>query len=364
MSMVACQGATAPTPEPTTETAAEASPEVSPEASTEASPEASASPEATEEALNLEGSELVIYSGRNEELIGALIEEFEAESGIDVAVRYGDTAEMAATILEEGENSPADLFFAQDAGALGALAQEDRLQALPEEALSLVDARFHDPEGRWVGVSGRARVVVYNTEMMEESELPESILDFTDPQWKGQIGWAPTNGSFQAFVTALRISEGEDGARAWLEGILANEPKVYNNNIAVLEAVAAGEIQVGFINHYYLFRKLAEQGESFPARNHFFANGDIGGLINVAGIGMVDTATHQDAAQAFITFLLSAEAQEYFSAETKEYPLAMGVSADDMLPTLEELETPDIDLNALNDLAGTLDLLQDTGVLE
>ncbi len=305
---------------------------------------------------------LTVYSGRTEELIAPVIEMFEAETGIEVKVRYGGTSEMAAAILEEGDNSPADVLLAQDAGALGALVKEGRFASLPSETLSRVETRFQDPSGSWVGISGRARVVAYNTDLLTEEELPDSILGFTDPKWAGKIGWAPTNGSFQAFVTALRVAEGEEGAKAWLEGIQANKPNVYPKNTPTLEAVAAGEVQVGFVNHYYLFRKLDEQG-GFPAANYFFLNGDIGGLINVAGVGIVNSSANQDNAKAFIDFLLSVEAQEYFSSETKEYPLIKGVDADPLLPPLEQIQTPEIDLNNLDDLDGTLELLQDAGIL-
>ena len=306
---------------------------------------------------------LVVYSGRNQELVGPIIERFEEESGIDVEVRYGDTAELAATILEEGENSPADVFFAQDAGALGAVADRGLLSPLPEGALGRVDEQFRSPEGEWVGVSGRARVVAYNTEALSEEDLPGSIFGFTEPQWEGRIGWAPTNGSFQAFVTALRVIEGEDAARQWLEGIQANDPQVYENNIAILESVASGEVDIGFVNHYYLFRKLEEQGEGFPARNYYLKNGDPGALVNVAGVGILRTADNSEGARRFVEFLLSEEAQQYFANETFEYPLVESIPINEDLVPLSEIETPNIDLSNLDDLEGTLDLLRETGVL-
>jgi iron(III) transport system substrate-binding protein len=311
----------------------------------------------------VEGEGLVVYSGRNEELVGPIIERFEEESGIDVEVRYGDTAELAATILEEGQNSPADVFFSQDAGALGALTNEGILSPLPEDALSRVEERFRDPNGEWVGLSGRARVVAYNTEALSEGELPSSILDFTDPEWSGRIGWAPTNGSFQAFVTALRVIEGEDVAREWLDGIQANSPRRYENNLAILEGVASGEIDVGFVNHYYLFQLQEERGGNVPAANYYFQNGDPGSLVNVAGIGILNTADNTTEAQEFLEFLLSAEAQSYFANETFEYPLIEGVPINEELVPLSEIQTPNVDLGNLDDLQGTLDLLRETGVL-
>lgn len=306
---------------------------------------------------------LTVYSGRSEELIRPLIEQFEDETGFRVQVRYGATAEMAGAILEEGDNSPADVFFAQDAGALGAVSDEGRFAPLDTEVLEKVDPQFRSVNGDWVGVSGRARVAVYNTAVLDEAVLPESILGFTAERWKGgKIGWAPTNGSFQAFVTALRVTEGEDGARAWLEGIKANEPKVYENNIAIVEAAGAGEIQVGFVNHYYLHRVKAENPQ-FPAANYLFPDGDVGSLVNVAGVGILETGDHQEEARQLVAFLLGEPAQQYFATETFEIPLVHGVPADPSLPPLGTLKQPDVDLGQLDDLEGTLRLLTEVGVI-
>ncbi len=308
------------------------------------------------------GESVTIYSGRSEELVGPLLAQFEAATGIEVEARYGDTAEMANLILTEGENSPADVFFAQDAGALGAVAERGLFAALPNEVLQHVDERFRSPDGSWVGVSGRARVVVYHTETLSEADLPDSIFGFTDPEWSGRIGWAPTNGSFQAFVTALRVVEGEDQAREWLEGIQANNPKVYEGNNPALDAVIAGEVDVAFINHYYLMQRLTEDPDALAA-NHFLTDGDPGALINVAGAGILTTAENPEAALQVVEFLLSVEAQQYFATETKEYPLVEGVEPDAELPPLDAIGTPEIDLSDLSDLDGTLELLQEVGIL-
>lgn len=309
-----------------------------------------------------EGS-LTIYAGRSEELVGPLIERFGAETGIAVEVDYAGTTDLAATILEEGDASPADVFFAQDAGALGAVAAEGRLAALPAAVLDRVEARFRSDDGEWVGVSGRARVVIYDTRVLDATDLPTSIDAFIDPTWKGRIGWAPTNASLQSFVTAYRVLRGDDAARAWLEGMVANDPKVYEGNGAVLAAVAAGEVEVGFVNHYYLLQELVESGETYPVRNHFLDGSDPGSLINVAGVGILTTAKHPSAAQAFVEFLLSTDSQSYFAAETHEYPLVAGVPADPALPPLLDIASPDIDLSDLSDLGGTLRLMQEAGVL-
>ena len=309
------------------------------------------------------GGELVIYSGRNENLIGDLIAQFQAATGIRTEVRYGDTAELAATILDEGDNSPADLFFSQDAGALGALAGEGRLEALPSELLERVDPRFRADDGAWVGASGRARVLIYNTDMLTEADLPASVLDLTDPKWNGEVGWAPTNGSFQAFITAFRVLQGDDAARAWLEGMLANNPVTFDGNAAIALAVGNGEIPVGLVNHYYLYEVQAEENTTLPLGNHFFAAGDPGSLVNVAGVGILTTAGNGEQALAFVDYLLSEDAQHYFAERTFEYPLIEGVDIAPGLVPLAEIESPDIDLSDLSDLQGTLELLTEVGVI-
>jgi iron(III) transport system substrate-binding protein len=310
-----------------------------------------------------DGGTLTIYSGRTEELVQPLLEQFSHETGIKIRVRYGETAELAATILEEGDNSPADVFFAQDAGALGALDAEGRLAPLDPSLLDRVAAGYRADDGDWVGISGRSRVVAYNTERLSEDDLPDTIEAFTSDEWKGRIGWVPTNGSFQSFVTAYRLLKGDEAARQWLAGIKDNNAEEFPNNAAAVEAVARGDVDVAFVNHYYLYRFLAEQGESFGARNHFMRGGDVGALINVAGAGIIAGADSSDDAGRFLEYMLSAEAQQYFADETYEYPLAAGVSANAKLPALDELQPPQIDLSDLRDLKGTQKLLRDTGVL-
>jgi iron(III) transport system substrate-binding protein len=305
---------------------------------------------------------LTVYSGREEELVAPLFDRYEEESGDEVEVRYGDSAELAATILEEGDNSPADVFFSQDAGSLGAVEAEGLLAPLPNGVLSKVDSRYRSAAGEWVGTSGRARVVGYNTDAVSEDELPDSIDGFTDPEWKGRIGWAPTNGSFQSSLTAMRLTEGEDAARAWVEGIVANDPEVFTDNEAIRDAIASGEIDVGFLNHYYVAEAQAEEGPDYPVDTHF-TEGDAGSLVNVAGIGVLASSANQETAHEFAEYVLSEESQRHFAEVVKEYPLIDGVEPDPLLVPLDEIPQPDVDLSELTDLEGTLDMLQEAGAL-
>jgi iron(III) transport system substrate-binding protein len=306
---------------------------------------------------------LTVYSGRSEELVGPLMEQFSAATGIEVEVRYGDTAEMAATILEEGGASPADVYYGQDAGALGALADAGVLAPLPDEQLDLVEERFRASDGTWVGTSGRARVIAYNSETMSADEVPGSVLDLTDEEWSGRVGWAPSNGSFQAFVTAMRVELGDDETRTWLEDMIANDVQVYEKNTAIVEAVGRGEVDLGLVNHYYIYQ-YNQEDPGFPVANAFLDGGDVGSLVNVAGAGVLTTTDQPAAAEGFVAYLLSEEAQEYFRAETFEYPLVEGIEADETLPPLISIETPDLELGAIDDLQGTLEMLRTSGALQ
>ena len=315
-----------------------------------------------EEAASREADpgELVLYSGRSESLVGPVIAQFEEATGIDVQVKYGGTSEIAATIAEEGDNSPADVFWTQEPGALAALA--DRYRPLPSDIRLAVPEWARASDGSWVGVTGRARVIIYDATLTED-ELPTSVEELTDPRWKGRIGWPPTNASFRVMVTAMREMWGEDKTREWLEGMLANDVQVYPKNTPIVDAASKGEVSVGLVNHYYLHRFVAEYGEDFGARNLFLNDGGPASLVMVAGAAILETAENQDNAEAFIRFLLSNVTQQYFTASVYEYPLIEGVKTHRLLPPIESLNNPDIDYATLDDLVGTEALLRETGVI-
>ncbi|MGJ3509401.1 iron ABC transporter substrate-binding protein [Enemella sp. A6] len=307
---------------------------------------------------------LTIYSGRDEKLVQPLIDEFSEKSGITVEVRYGKTAEMAAQLIEEGDRSPADLFLAQDAGALAATSKEGILTALPSETLDLVDETYRAKDGTWVGVTGRARVLVYNRDKVSEGDLPKSVMELTEPKWKGRVGVAPTNASFQAFVTAMRVEMGDDRTREWLKALAANEPQIREKNGAIVSEVADGTLDVGLVNHYYVVESAKEAGKSideFPAALHFFPDGDVGGLINVSGVALVGEQKDGDA-QEFIDHVLSKSGQEYFREQTGEYPLAGGVDGPEGVPPLKDLQAPDVDLNDLEGLQETVQMISEAGL--
>lgn len=312
----------------------------------------------------VQAQSITIYVGRGEALAGPIIERFEASTGIDVEVRYGSTAELAGLIMEEGAASPADAFWAQDAGALGALERAGRLVAVPAELVAGIPEKNRHPGNLWVPVSARNRTLIYSTDRVDAAALPASIFDLTDARYAGKVAWAPGNGSFQSFVTALRVTYGEVTAREWLEAMIANGTTSYSNNGAQLDAIAAGEVDFGLVNNYYLLRRLATE-PNFPVAQTFFAPGDIGNLANVTGIGVIDGTDRADEVEQFIAYVLSDEAQEFFTNDNQEYPITTTVAPNEALAPLGDpvAASPLIDLASIDDLQGTLDLLTDVGLL-
>jgi iron(III) transport system substrate-binding protein len=306
-------------------------------------------------------AELTIYSGRSEEFIGPFFADFETQTGIKLNVRYGDSAELAAQLLEEGANSKADLFLAQDAGSLGAVADAGMLTALDLTVLDLVDAQYQSDDGNWIGITGRARVFAYDPTKV--TELPTSIDDLLDPKWSGKIGIAPTNASFQAFITALRQLRGEAAAEQWLTALVANKPLTYEKNSMIVEAIDAGQIEIGLTNHYYIYEVAQSLGRAINVKDGFFAPGDVGNLVNVSGTGILNTAKNSAGAAELIKFLLSNESQNKFVTDTNEYSVLPDLPAPKDLPSLTEIGSPRVDLTALKDVAATQQLLVRVGLL-
>ena len=313
-------------------------------------------------ASSTEDEALVVYSGRNPELIEPLVKIFEDESGIDVDLRDGNSTELAAQLLEEGGNTPAEVFLSQDAGALGVLTNEGLLAALPEDVTSVVPPEYTSKDGSWVGLTGRARVVAYDSQTVSAEQVPTNVDELLDPKWKGQVGVAPTNASFQAFITALRVVEGEEAAKTWLQGLLANEPQIFENNGAILEAVNSGALQLGLINHYYW---AAYEGDPTTQRAQiaFGEPGSVSALVNVSGVAIMSPSAGDADAAEFVEFLVSQKAQTYFLAETAEYPLALDGQSPAGVPPLSDLGGPDIDLSDLASLQETVALLTEAGLL-
>ena len=309
------------------------------------------------------GETLTVYSGRSEELVKPLIDRFEEESGIDVEVLYSDSADLARQIEQEGDNSPADLFFSQAPGPLGFLDDLGKFQALPAEILDQVEPQYRSTEGDWVGISGRVRVLVYDPERTPEDTLPSSVLDLADPEFAGRLGVAPTNASFQDFISFLRIELGDDQTQLFLNGLVTNGARTYPNNLTIVEAVGRGEIDYGLVNNYYN-EELRAQDSSLTTENHYFPDGDPGSLVLVSGAAIMTTSDHADAATRFIDFLLEPETQEYFANETFEFPLVAGVSPSAGQLPLDEVASITTNLTLLGQrLGSTIAMIEGSGLV-
>jgi iron(III) transport system substrate-binding protein len=306
---------------------------------------------------------ITLYSGRIPAAIGPAVDMYEADEDLDVQVRFAETADLAATLVEEGDASPADVFFAQEPGAIAAVAEAGLLAKLPRDILDRVRARFRDPEGRWVGVTGRARVVAYNTDVVEERQLPPSPFGLTDPKWKDRVGWSPATSSMQEYVTALRAQYGDDRTRQWLEEMVDNGAVSFPDNVTIRDAIAKGEIDVGLINHYYVAQAISEEGPDYPVAV-YFPPGGLGSLMLLTSVGVLESSDRKDEAFAFVRSLLSPKSQAFFTESSKEYPLAEGVEPDPSLGVpIAEIPVSDSSLVDLKELQGTIELMKEAGAL-
>ncbi len=306
---------------------------------------------------------LIVYSGRNENFVTPVVDAFTESTGIEVRVRYGDgTSDLAATLLNEGETTDADVFWAQDPAWIGAIGDAGLLTELPEDVLGLVADAYQDADGQWVGVTARSRVLIYNPDLVSEDELPESVSELVEPQWNGRVGIAPTNASFVAFVSAMELTEGPEATQAWLEGMVANGAQTYAGNGAIVEAVTSGDLDAGLVNHYYLLQAMADQGE-VSGINHYFGPGDTGSLVMATGAGVLSPSGNQEAAVEFIRYLLSTEAQEHFVVNLYEYGLIDGAPTPEGQVPLADLTGPEINLSDLADhLESSVELIAVAGL--
>jgi iron(III) transport system substrate-binding protein len=307
--------------------------------------------------------ELGIYLGGGEgglyrdllDLFSNIYPEFSYQSS------QASSSQLSSKILEEVDAgvSEADVFLAVDAGSVGNVAQNGGAQSLPSEVTEAVRSELH-AEG-WVGFAGRARAVPYNANRLSASDIPDTVQDFPGAGFSSSMGWAPEYGAFQAFITAMRLIRGDSETRAWLNDMADAGVERYGNEFAVSNEVANGALTAGFANHYYSLR-VRNQRQNAPIELAF-TSGDAGALINVSGAQVIEGADNADLAENLIRHLLSSEAQEYFATQAFAYPTIPGVNPVGGLPTIDELDLPDIDLAALADTRATLELLRETGIL-
>jgi iron(III) transport system substrate-binding protein len=310
------------------------------------------------------GTAITLYNGQHEQTTAALVAAFEKQTGIKVAVRTGDEAELGNQIMQEGSSSPADVFYTENTPVLEALREHGLLAPVEPATLAAIPSRYDSAQGDWVGVSARVSVLVYNTSEISDSQLPSSILELAQPKWKGKLGFAPSETDFQPLITAIVKSDGAAAAERWLKGLQANS-KIYPDNETVVAQVNNGESAVGLINHYYWFRLRAEIGASaMHSALHYYAAGDPGDLVNVSGAAILKSSTHQAAAQRFLAFLVSRTGQETIAhSHSYEYPLRPGVAPAPGLRPFADLKPSPLTPAELGDGSQALALEQKLGLL-
>lgn len=307
-------------------------------------------------------ADIVVYSGRTEDQIEPIFRELEDRLDITIGDRYGDSAGMVGQIVEEGDASEADLFYTQDSGTLGALKNEGRTADLSETVLESVPEAYRDPDGTWTGVSGRTRSIAYNTDEWDANELPDDIFAYAEEEaFDDELGWRVDSGSFLSFIRAMMIEYGENDTRGWIEGLQDLGIENYEGGMTTPQAIADGEISVGFVNHYYVGRLLEDDADAPITVT--FTDGDVGALFNVSGVALVDTADDADLAREVVEELLVEEVQELFVDLNAEYPVVDGVEYTGDMPGPDEVNSPTFDLNELADVEPAQDLLREVEIL-
>ncbi len=312
---------------------------------------------------NLFGPELVIYNAQHEQLLDELAPIFEEETGIDVELRNGKDLELSNQLVQEGDESPADVFLTENSPAMSQVEEAGLFQELPEELVEPIPEQYRPESGLWTGFVARSTVLVYNTDLVEESELPASIMDLADPEWADRISFSPTGADFQAIVAAVLELEGEEATREWLEGIKSNGT-AYDGNNVVLESVNAGDSEVGIVYHYYWYRDQKESGDvSDNCELYFFGNEDPGAFVSVSGAGILASSDMKDEAEQFVEFLVSETGQQALAdSYALEYPLNPAVELEEPVKPFSELEPPQV--NVSNLAADTVvDLMTEVGFL-
>jgi iron(III) transport system substrate-binding protein len=311
-----------------------------------------------------ERNAITLYSGQHEQTTAKLVAAFERQTHIRVHLRSDDEDALGNQILQEGANSPADVFYTENTPVLEDLGEKGLLAQVATSTLASVPARYVSTRGDWVGVSARASVIVYNTSQLTPAQLPSSILEFADPKWKGKLGFAPSETDFQPLITAISKLDGVAAAERWLRGLKANG-KTYPDNETVVAQVNNGESAVGLINHYYWYRLRDEVGKSgLHSALSYYAPHDPGDLVDVSGAAILKTSSHRADAQALLAFLVSKTGQEVIAhSESYEYPLRPGVAPAAGLRPFAQLQPAPLTPGDLGDGSKALELEQRLGLL-
>ncbi|MFC5176116.1 iron ABC transporter substrate-binding protein [Nocardioides taihuensis] len=310
-----------------------------------------------------DGPSITVYNAQHEELLDEVAPLFEEKTGIEVKLRSGSDLELANQLVQEGDASPADVFLTENSPAMTLVDNAGLLTKVDQDTLDQIPADYVPSDENWTGFIARSTVLVYNRDAVSKDELPQSLMDLADPEWAGRVAYSPTGADFQAIVSAVVETQGEDAARAWLSGLADNGTEL-ENNLVVLDQVNSGEVDAGVIYHYYWYRDQAESGEmSDSSALHFFGNQDPGAFLSVSGAGVLASSDKQDDAQEFVNFLASQEGQQAIAdSYAMEYPLNPKVTLGPPVKPFDELDPPKIDVGKLNSEV-VVQMMQDEGLL-
>lgn len=311
------------------------------------------------------GGALTLYAGQHQQMVRLLVAVFEKDTGIHVDVRSGEGPELANTIIREGRQTPADVFFTENSPELVRLQEKGLLAPVDPKTLAQIPRRYRSGKGLWVGVLARENVLTYNPKLIKKSELPRSILDLAEPKWQGKVGIHLTSPDIMPLIRTIAVEYGRDKALAWLKGMKRNA-RLYQHSSGLVLAVNNGDVAVGVSNSYYYYRLREQLGAKHTiSRVYHFSHGDPGGLINISGAAVLKYAPHPRAAQRLLAFMVSDRAQKLLAQSTVdfEYPLRPGVAANPQLKPLDALQPPQISVSQLGDDREALELLQQAGLL-
>ena len=304
--------------------------------------------------------ELTLYNGQHKEIGEAIAKAYEAKTGIHINVRKGSSNQLASQVMEEGDRSPADVIYTEESPPLNNLGEKGFLAKIDDSTLGMLPKEYVAKDGSWMGVTARVRVVAYNPKLIDEKDLPKSVLDFADPEWQGKVGFVPTSGAFQEQAVAIIKLHGRDAAEEWLTGLRAFG-KTYTNNMVALKAVENGEVATVLVNNYYWFALQREKGQ-LDSKLHYFTGGDAGGLITISSAAALKSSKHPKEAQALLAYMASEEGQRVITQTTAEYPLHKGMVSDRGLKPFEELEAPNITPADIGNAEDALELEREVGL--
>lgn len=304
--------------------------------------------------------ELTLYNGQHKEIGEAIAQAYEAKTGIHVNVRKGSSNQLASQVMEEGQRSPADVIYTEESPPLNNLGEQGFLAKIDPSTLDMLPPDYVAKDGSWMGVTARVRVVAYNPKLIDEKDLPETVMDFAEPQWQGKVGFVPTSGAFQEQAVAIIKLHGREAAEEWLTGLRAFG-KTYTNNMVALKAVENGEVATVLVNNYYWFALQREKGQ-LDSKLHYFSNGDAGGLITISSAAVLKSSKHPREAQALLAYMASEEGQRVITQTTAEYPLHKGMVSDRGLKPFDELQAPAITPADIGNAEDALDLERDVGL--